>query len=46
AFVLAPWHDVDPEAQLPGAGPVAQLLAQVGRDSVLPRADLELRLPE
>ncbi|GHF71509.1 2-amino-4-hydroxy-6-hydroxymethyldihydropteridine diphosphokinase [Streptomyces fimicarius] len=46
AFVLAPWHDVDPEAQLPGAGPVAQLLAAVGRDSVLPRADLELRLPE
>ncbi len=23
AFVLAPWHDVDPEAQLPGRGPVA-----------------------
>lgn len=46
AFVLAPWHDVDPEAQLPGAGPVAALLAGVGRDGVLPRADLELRLPE
>ena len=27
AFVLAPWHDVEPEAQLPGRGPVAQLLA-------------------
>jgi 2-amino-4-hydroxy-6-hydroxymethyldihydropteridine diphosphokinase len=46
AFVLAPWHDVDPGAQLPGAGPVAELLAGVGRDGVLPRADLELRLPE
>ncbi|NEE58468.1 2-amino-4-hydroxy-6-hydroxymethyldihydropteridine diphosphokinase, partial [Streptomyces sp. SID8455] len=46
AFVLAPWHDMDPEAQLPGAGPVAELLAGVGRDGVLPRADLELRLPE
>lgn len=46
AFVLAPWHDVEPEAQLPGSGPVAELLAGVGREGVLPRADLELRLPE
>lgn len=46
AFVLAPWHDVDPEAQLPGRGPVAQLLAALTRDGVTPRADLELRLPE
>lgn len=46
AFVLAPWHDIDPEAQLPGAGPVAELLAGVGREGVRPRADLELRLPE
>lgn len=46
AFVLAPWHDVDPEAQLPGRGPVGQLLAGFGREDVAPRADLELRLPE
>ncbi|GAA2481626.1 2-amino-4-hydroxy-6-hydroxymethyldihydropteridine diphosphokinase [Streptomyces gobitricini] len=46
AFVLAPWHDVDPEAQLPGVGAVAELLGGVGREGVLPRADLELRLPE
>ncbi|MGC9500371.1 2-amino-4-hydroxy-6-hydroxymethyldihydropteridine diphosphokinase [Streptomyces sp. WG7] len=46
AFVLAPWHDVDPEAQLPGHGPVADLLASVPRDGIAPRADLELRLPE
>jgi len=26
AFVLAPWHDVDPDAVLPGYGPVADLL--------------------
>ncbi len=26
AFVLAPWHDVDPDAVLPGHGPVAILL--------------------
>ncbi len=46
AFVLAPWHDVDPDAQLPGHGPVAGLLEAVTRDGVAPRADLELRLPE
>ena len=27
AFVLAPWHDADPGAVLPGHGPVAALLA-------------------
>ncbi|MBW5424396.1 2-amino-4-hydroxy-6-hydroxymethyldihydropteridine diphosphokinase [Streptomyces sp. BG9H] len=46
AFVLAPWLDVDPEAQLVGRGPVAELLAAVTRDGVAPRPDLELRLPE
>ncbi|MFJ4278645.1 2-amino-4-hydroxy-6-hydroxymethyldihydropteridine diphosphokinase [Streptomyces massasporeus] len=46
AFVLAPWHDLDPQAQLPGRGPVAGLLATVTRDGVAPRQDLELRLPE
>jgi 2-amino-4-hydroxy-6-hydroxymethyldihydropteridine diphosphokinase len=45
-FVLAPWHDVDPEAQLPGHGPVAGLLTSVTRTGVEPREDLELRLPE
>ncbi|MVO86721.1 2-amino-4-hydroxy-6-hydroxymethyldihydropteridine diphosphokinase [Streptomyces sp. p1417] len=46
AFVLAPWHDVEPQAQLPGHGPVARLLDDVTREGVAPRADLELRLPE
>ncbi|MFI2739130.1 2-amino-4-hydroxy-6-hydroxymethyldihydropteridine diphosphokinase [Streptomyces sp. NPDC018711] len=46
AFVLAPWHDVDPDAQLPGHGPIADLLADLGREGVTPRPDLELRLPE
>jgi 2-amino-4-hydroxy-6-hydroxymethyldihydropteridine diphosphokinase len=45
-FVLAPWHDVDPGAQVPGRGAVADLLGTVATDGVLPRADLELRLPE
>jgi 2-amino-4-hydroxy-6-hydroxymethyldihydropteridine diphosphokinase len=26
AFVLVPWHDVDPGAELPGHGPVKELL--------------------
>jgi 2-amino-4-hydroxy-6-hydroxymethyldihydropteridine diphosphokinase len=34
AFVLAPWHDVDPDACLPGAGRVADLLARVGMNGV------------
>ncbi|MFI1800783.1 2-amino-4-hydroxy-6-hydroxymethyldihydropteridine diphosphokinase [Streptomyces sp. NPDC020379] len=46
AFVLAPWHDVDPEAVVPGHGAVVELLAQVGLEGVAPRVDLELRLPE
>jgi len=32
AFVLAPWHDIDPGAELPGRGPIEQLLA--GLDQV------------
>lgn len=46
AFVLAPWHDVDPEARVPGRGAVAELLDAVTRDGVEARKDLELRLPE
>ncbi|MGH3310437.1 MAG: 2-amino-4-hydroxy-6-hydroxymethyldihydropteridine diphosphokinase [Streptomyces sp.] len=46
AFVLVPWHDVDPVAQVPGRGAVAELLAALGREGVTPRADLELSLPE
>jgi 2-amino-4-hydroxy-6-hydroxymethyldihydropteridine diphosphokinase len=46
AFVLAPWFDVEPQAQLPGHGEVAGLLTAVTREGVAPRADLELRLPE
>ncbi|MGW0330905.1 2-amino-4-hydroxy-6-hydroxymethyldihydropteridine diphosphokinase [Streptomyces sp. NPDC003011] len=46
AFVLAPWRDVEPEAQLPGRGTVADLLDTVTHDGVEARKDLELRLPE
>ncbi|MFE2187066.1 2-amino-4-hydroxy-6-hydroxymethyldihydropteridine diphosphokinase [Streptomyces sp. NPDC059455] len=46
AFVLVPWNDVDPQAEVPGRGPVAGLLAAMGLDGVRVRTDLELRLPE
>jgi 2-amino-4-hydroxy-6-hydroxymethyldihydropteridine diphosphokinase len=42
SFVLAPWHDLDPEAEIPGYGRVADLLDKVGRDSVTRRDDIEL----
>jgi 2-amino-4-hydroxy-6-hydroxymethyldihydropteridine diphosphokinase len=45
AFVLAPWHDVDPGAVIPGRGPVAGLLAAVGTAGVRLRRDAKLRLP-
>jgi 2-amino-4-hydroxy-6-hydroxymethyldihydropteridine diphosphokinase len=45
AFVLGPWRDVDPDATLPGHGPVAELLAEADR-SGLRRSDLSLVIPE
>ena len=34
AFVLVPWSDVDPEAELPGYGRIAELLASFGADEL------------
>jgi 2-amino-4-hydroxy-6-hydroxymethyldihydropteridine diphosphokinase len=34
AFVLAPWHDLDPAAVLPGYGAVAELLAGADQSGV------------
>lgn len=45
AFVLAPWHDADPGAVLPGRGGVAALLAAVGDGGVRRRDDMVLRRP-
>ena len=45
AFVLAPWHDVDPDAVLPGHGPVADLLARVGQAGIR-RSEVPLVLQE
>ena len=45
AFVLAPWHDADPGAELPGHGRIARLLAALPRDGVRRRDDMVLRVP-
>jgi 2-amino-4-hydroxy-6-hydroxymethyldihydropteridine diphosphokinase len=44
AFVLAPWHDLEPDAAIPGAGAVADLLDKTGRDGLARRDDIELSL--
>jgi 2-amino-4-hydroxy-6-hydroxymethyldihydropteridine diphosphokinase len=49
AFVLAPWLDADPQAELDGHGPVADLLAALGgpgAQGVVRRTDIQLSLPE
>ena len=45
AFVLAPWHDLDPEASLPGRGPAAALLAGLDRAGVRRRPGMVLGAP-
>ncbi|MPZ66495.1 MAG: 2-amino-4-hydroxy-6-hydroxymethyldihydropteridine diphosphokinase [Pseudonocardiaceae bacterium] len=48
AFVLVPWHDVAPDAVLPGHGAVADLVAGLPateRDGVRRRDDLSLGTP-
>jgi 2-amino-4-hydroxy-6-hydroxymethyldihydropteridine diphosphokinase len=42
AFVLAPWHDVDPDAEIPQVGTVADLLGKTEDQSVARRDDLTL----
>jgi 2-amino-4-hydroxy-6-hydroxymethyldihydropteridine diphosphokinase len=44
AFVLAPWNDVEPDAELIDHGPVAELLAKAGSDGIALRDDLALTL--
>ena len=45
AFVLVPWLDADPDAELPGAGPVKALLAGMDTAGVRERPDLVLTVP-
>lgn len=44
AFVLVPWLDVEPDAEIPGVGLVSELVEKVGREGVHPREDVELEL--
>jgi 2-amino-4-hydroxy-6-hydroxymethyldihydropteridine diphosphokinase len=44
AFVLKPWHDIEPNAEIPGQGPIAALLEKVGESGVTRRDDLVLEL--
>ncbi len=45
AFVLAPWHDLDPDAQIPGRGRIADLLAKLGRAGLRRMPDAKLHPP-
>ncbi len=42
AFVLAPWHDVEPDAELLDQGPIAELLEKAADQSIKLRDDLSL----
>jgi 2-amino-4-hydroxy-6-hydroxymethyldihydropteridine diphosphokinase len=44
AFVLAPWHDIDPDATLPGLGPVAALAEKTDRSGIR-RVKMDLVAP-
>jgi 2-amino-4-hydroxy-6-hydroxymethyldihydropteridine diphosphokinase len=42
AFVLVPWLELEPEAEIPGAGPIVELLEKTGREGVELLEDVEL----
>lgn len=44
AFVLKPWHDVEPDAEIPGVGPIAKLLEGLDQSGVVRRDDLVLEI--
>jgi 2-amino-4-hydroxy-6-hydroxymethyldihydropteridine diphosphokinase len=44
AFVLVPWHELDPGASIPGKGKVADLLADLDTSGVVQRTDLALEV--
>lgn len=45
AFVLRPWADIDPDAEIAGRGAVRDLLAGVADQELRRRDDLVLRVP-
>jgi 2-amino-4-hydroxy-6-hydroxymethyldihydropteridine diphosphokinase len=44
AFVLVPWHEIDPRAQIPGKGKIADLLEGLDTSVVVRRVDLALEM--
>lgn len=44
AFVLQPWHDLEPEAEFPELGPISVLLEKVDRSGLSRRDDLVLEI--
>ena len=44
AFVLQPWYDVEPDAEIPDAGAVADLLEKSDRSGLTRRDDLALQV--
>ena len=44
AFVLRPWHDVEPDAEIPGVGSVKELLEGIDDSGITRREDLALDL--
>ena len=42
SFVLQPWYDLEPEAEFPDLGPIAELLEKTGTDGLTRREDLVL----
>ncbi|MDN4171813.1 2-amino-4-hydroxy-6-hydroxymethyldihydropteridine diphosphokinase [Nocardioides sp. SOB77] len=44
AFVLKPWFDLEPDAEIPGRGPISELLAGIGTDGIAVREDLRLEV--
>lgn len=44
AFVLVPWLDLEPDAEVPGLGSVSGLVEATGREGVRLREDIELEL--
>lgn len=44
AFVLVPWFELEPDAEIPGYGTLAELLEKTGREGVVLRDDLALEV--
>jgi 2-amino-4-hydroxy-6-hydroxymethyldihydropteridine diphosphokinase len=44
AFVLKPWSDIEPEAEIPGQGRIADLLGKLDLDGIRLREDADLEL--